>query len=217
MSWKEHLQIFLFCSILVFGFWGAFKLYILYMDLSLSKEQINVINYKDPVQNKTKKIFDKLIKANNLNKKNYKLKIFDKYTENLPEAYVQLGRVIILKESFLKEFKSEQGIAFAIAHEISHVELGQTTSVIYRLQNVLNPQGYSCKRDNYKIETEADLHAIKLLKKTYIKLNYDEVVELFIRDQKLHEEYKIEDNEVYEKHPPHETRMKYIKKALDSN
>jgi Peptidase family M48 len=77
---------------------------------------------------------------------------------------------VILSSSFLSQIKSPEELAFVLAHEMAHIELGHLTSSI-NLAFLTNKQREHIVAVHHKWELTADTFALNLLNKQGFKTN----------------------------------------------
>lgn len=82
--------------------------------------------------------------------------------DDSPETYVYPDRVIVLTKGFIELSKSDDEIAFAVGHEIAHINRGHyKQEVVLRILDYLAIDG----EEGFVREIEADIEGINYAKK----------------------------------------------------
>lgn len=137
---------------------------------------------EDTMVNVVGNIFRSLCTSNELEADDIRFLVVDKNEVN---AFTLPGRIIVVHKGLITESNSAEEVAGVIAHELAHVNLGHIRQKLIRevgLQIILNTAGGSAGGEaireiiyvsssrafDREHESEADLHAVKLLANSQI-------------------------------------------------
>lgn len=225
MKLQTRVLIFFLSLVLCLLIYSSIPLILKICDDNIAKCSNDVYDVHNEKEKQLNNLFHRIITANSLDYKNYTLNIVDEVYEANSPASMRRGKILFFNKTFLTKIKTEQGLAFIIAHELSHYELGHLNNLSDMLfaqvksESLLkNDMGnaYFSSKYSQNNEIKADLHAIDLLIKTFgiNNLVFQEITErLTYKSDKL-PLYDLDENVYIHTHPRAETRALRIMRKL---
>lgn len=207
------------------------------LDQQMAETKTNQINKNNPHEVELLNLFNKILYANSLENKNYSLHMLKLDNDTVSVAGMKLGRELVMQKDLIPLFKTEQGKAFILAHELAHSELQHNTNLI-TLFFTNSSDGYKTnKRNPFFVanlakdkELEADAYAIKLLTNLYKEedLKIEELTEMFKVLSILENKIELENGQIINRkewqtlysdkleHPSDIARIEAITQLLDN-
>lgn len=190
------------------------------LDDILAPEYIHEINSNQFKERRILSLFNKIVFANSLDRKNYTLHLENINLNSPSIAWLCYGRRVFLIRDFPEFFYSEQGLAFVLAHEIAHGELKHNG-----LSDLFASDKIHRQRQE---ELAADALALDLLAKLYgpNQLETKKLTELFYILQRIENHIELKNGKVLTRdewqakfsnihsHPSDQERIKAIKEKL---
>jgi len=223
MKTREYFIFFLSSVLLVLVFAFVFQFGFSLYDKYLAKQLTDQIQLSNPKHIFARKVLDKILVANNKKPSEFHLIIENDDSRLFAESHI--GQAIHFSNLLLESIDTEQGLAFILAHELSHMDGGHSYSFrsFALSQNWGGNDFMYARAFNHKQELEADREALKLLENTYPKLNQEEVLELFGVESKLRNDpnYHIKErsriNAINYTHPVDSKRISLIKYLINKS
>jgi Zn-dependent protease with chaperone function len=220
MKLKDYLLFFFgsvfFVIILILIFTVSLRLY----HRQLAVIEVDKFDLSNSRHVRAKNIMNEILIANRMDTKQFHLKIMTDIDNYKNFASSHPGNVVMLSHILLELIKSKQGLAYLIAHELAHIELGHLYQIesLY-LDRTIDEFGVDYyTKYNYKKEFEADELAVIFLKRTYGTLIFEDITEFYsIVKQVEKNQKRLRPRSVSLTHPSDAKRLEFIRHLVQKN
>lgn len=231
---KETLNFFLLVLISLFVFYSAIDIIAINLPDSLEAKIFgklcnSTVKDKDLIvesyEYRAQRVFLQIVEKNpNLRNIEYKVIVDNK--SDVVNAYAVPGGTIIVTSKLMESIKTDEGLAFVLAHELAHHNLRHcmrniarvyftaiVTSVLGSNANHLSGTvaGLSLRKGNQVWEKDADIKAVEYVKNA--GLCNENSLEFFYHIQKNRAEPIF--SQYFSSHPVTSERIKYLKELVE--